>query len=68
MQEQLLDPMARELFGSAAANPITVDVMRHLLAIRTGARFTDLDEDVLQFRQRREIETRDAGGRRVRLL
>ena len=63
MREQLLDPMARELFGSASESPITVDVMRHLLANRTAARFTDLDEVVLQLRQEREIEIRDSGGK-----
>ena len=63
MREQLLDPMARELFGLASESPITVDVMRHLLANRTAARFTDLDEVVLRLRQEREIEIRDAGGK-----
>ncbi|MDE0460328.1 MAG: three-Cys-motif partner protein TcmP [Chromatiales bacterium] len=63
MREQLLDPMARELFGLASESPIAVDVMRHLLANRTAARFTDLDEVVLRLRQEREIEIRDAGGK-----
>ena len=43
MWEQLLDPMTRELFGLASESPITVDAMRHLLANRAVARFTDLD-------------------------
>lgn len=63
MREQLLDPMARELFGLASESPVTVDVMRHRFANRTAARFTDLDEVVLQLRQEREIEIRDAGGK-----
>ena len=63
MREQLLDPMARELFGLASESPVTVDVMRHQFANRTAARFTDLDEVVLQLRQEREIEIRDAGGK-----
>ena len=63
MREQLLDPMARELFSLASESPITVDVMRHLFANRTAARFTDLDEVVLQLRQEREIEIRNAGGK-----
>ena len=63
MREQLLDSMARELFGLASESPVTVDVMRHRFANRTAARFTDLDEVVLQLRQEREIEIRDAGGK-----
>lgn len=66
MREQLLDPMARELFGLASKSPITVDEVRCQLANRTAARFTDLDEIVLQLRQEREIEIRDASGK-VRL-
>ena len=63
MREQLLDPMARELFGLASESPIAVDVLRHLLAHRTAARFTDLDEVVLRLRQEREIEIRNDGGK-----
>ena len=63
MREQLLDPMARELFGLASESPITVDAMRHRLANRTAARFTDLDEVVLRLRQEREIEILDSGGK-----
>ena len=37
MREQLLDPMARELFGLASESPVTVDVMRHRFANRTAA-------------------------------
>lgn len=69
MREQLLAPMARELFSLASESPVTVDVMRHLFANRTAARFTDLDQVVLQLRQEREIEIRDSGGKvRSRLL
>ena len=63
MREQLLDPMARELFGLASESPVTVDVMRHLFANRTAARFTDLDKVVLQLRREREIEIRDSRGK-----
>ena len=63
MREQLLDPIARELFGLASESPIIVDVMRYLLANRTAARFTDLDDVVLRLRREREIEIRDAGGK-----
>ena len=63
MREQLFDPMARELFSLASESPIAVDVLRHLLANGTAARFADLDEVVLRLRQEREIEIRDDGGK-----
>ena len=63
MRDQLLDPMARGLFGLASESPITVDEMRCRLANRTVARFTDLDEVVLRLQQEREIGIRDAGGK-----
>ena len=56
MQEQLLNSMPRELFGLASENPVTVDAMRHMLANRTAARFSDLDKTVLELAKEREIE------------
>ena len=56
MQEQLLNTMPRELFGLASENPVTVDAMRHMLANRTAARFSDLDKTVLELAREREIE------------
>ena len=43
MRKQLLNSMPRELFSLASEVPITVDTMRHMLANRTAAPFSDLD-------------------------
>ena len=63
MQEQLLNSMPRELFGLASDHPITVDAMRHMLANRTAARFSDLDKIVLALTREREIEILSPDGK-----
>ena len=55
MQEQLLNSMPGELFSLASDNPLTVDAMRHMLANRTTARFSDLDKTVLKLFREKEI-------------
>ncbi len=56
MRRQLLNSMPGELFSLASEAPITIDTMRHVLANRTAARFSDLDEIVLQLSREKEIE------------
>ncbi len=56
MREQLLNSMPEELHALAAEDPITVDTMRHMLANKTAARFSDLDEIVLRLAREKEIE------------
>ena len=63
MREQLLDSMPAELHALAADDPITVDTMRHMLANRTAARFSDLDEVVLRLAREKEIDILSAEGR-----
>ena len=63
MRKQLLDSMPVELYALAAENPITVDTMRHMLANKTAARFSDLDEVVLTLAQDREIDILDQESR-----
>ena len=63
MQEQLLNSMPGELFALASENPLTVDAMRHMLANRTTARFSDLDKTVLKLFREKEIEILDPDGR-----
>ena len=63
IHEQLLNSMPRELFGLACEDPISVNAMRHMIANRTAARFTDLDRVIVQLAQEREIEIRTADGR-----
>ena len=63
MREQLLDSLPGELYSLASKEPITVDTMRHMLANRTAARFSDLDEAVLTLASESEIEIMSAEGR-----
>ena len=63
MKNQLLDSMPAELYALSAENPITVDTMRHMLANKTAARFSDLDEVVLTLAQDREIDILDQESR-----
>ena len=56
MRDQLLDSMPAELHALAAEDPIAVDTMRHMLANETAARFSDLDEVVLELARGREID------------
>ena len=63
MQEQLLDSMPRELFGLASESPVSVEVMRHMFANRTAARFTDLDKVCLELAREKEIEILTRAGK-----
>ena len=63
IHEQLLDSMPRELFGLACEGPISVSAMRHMIANRTAARFTDLDRVILQLAREKEIEIRTSDGK-----
>ena len=55
-REQLLNSMPRQLFSLASESPVTVDAMRHAFANETAARFSDLDQVVLQLAKEREID------------
>ena len=63
MQSQLLDSMPAELHTLAAESPVTVDAMRYMLANRTAARFSDLDDVLLRLAREREIEVLAPNGR-----
>ena len=56
MREELLDSMPAELHALASEQPITVDKMRHMLANKTAARFSDLDKTVLDLVREREFD------------
>ena len=56
MREELLDSMPAELHALASEQPITVDTMRHMLANKTAARFSDLDKTVLDLVREREFD------------
>ncbi len=64
MQEQLLNSMPAELYALAAENPVTVDVIRHMLANRTAARFSDLDKTILDLAREREFDILNPDGKR----
>ncbi len=56
MHNQLLDSLPRELFALASDQPVTMDAVRHALANRTAARFSDLDQVILQLFREKEFE------------
>ena len=63
MQDQLLNSMPAELYALAAENPITVDAMRHMLANKTAARFSDLDRTILELVREREFDILASNGK-----
>ena len=63
MVEQLLDSMPAELDALAGDNPITVNAVRHILANRSAARFSDLDRVILRLAQEREFDILSAEGK-----
>ena len=63
LREQLLESLPRELFGLVSEQPVTVDALRHSLANRTAARFSDLDEIVLKLFEEKEFEIQGPDGR-----
>ena len=62
VHEQLLASMPAEIHALAAESPVTVDAIRHMLANRTAARFSDLDGVLLDLYKGRELEIRLANG------
>ena len=69
MVQGLLDTMAQEIHGLAQDGLVSVETIRHRLANRTAARFSDLDQVILQLFQEKEfaILTPD-GNERLRVL
>ena len=55
MRHQLLNSLPRELFGLVFEQPVTVDALRHRLANRTAARFSDLDQIILRLVREKEF-------------
>ncbi|MCY4378261.1 MAG: three-Cys-motif partner protein TcmP [Candidatus Dadabacteria bacterium] len=69
MQDQLLDSLPEKLYSLISEQPITVDAMRHIFANQTAARFSDLDQIVLQLVREKEFQILDPEGKvRSRLL
>ena len=63
MKRQLLDSMPSELSALAAESPVSVETMRHMFANRTAARFSDLDEVVLELVKALEFDILNPVGR-----
>lgn len=63
MQDQLLNSLPRKLSGLVSEQPVTVDTIRHVLANRTAARFSDLDEIVLQLFREKEFQILNPEGK-----
>ena len=60
---QLLESLPRELFGLVSEQPVTVDALRHMLANRTAARFSDLEWTIVRLVGEREFEVLSPEGR-----
>ena len=63
MRTELLDSLPRELFGLVSEHPITIDALRHMLANRTAARFSDLDRVIVRLVQEKEFEILNPEGK-----
>ena len=63
MRTELLDSLPRELFGLVSEHPVTMDALRHMLANRTAARFSDLDQVIVRLVQEREFEILNPEGK-----
>ncbi|MDE0033843.1 MAG: hypothetical protein OXU75_12020 [Deltaproteobacteria bacterium] len=63
MRDQLLGSLPRELFGLVSEQPVTMDALRHMLANRTAARFSDLDRIILRLVEEREFEILNPDGK-----
>ena len=63
IREQLLEDLPAELYALAVDEPVAVQTMHHMLANKTAARFSDLDDVVLELARSREIDILDAAGK-----
>ena len=64
MRNQLLHSIPKELLALVSENPVTVDVMHHMFANRTAARFSDLDEIVLRLFKEKEFDILGPDGKK----
>ena len=64
MRTQLLGSLPRELFALASEGPVAIETIRHTFANQTAARFSDLDEVILQLVSEREFNILDPQGKK----
>lgn len=63
MRNELLDSLPRQLFGLLSEQSVTIDTVRHMLANRTAARFSDLDQIILRLFKEREFDVLNPAGK-----
>ena len=63
MRDQLLHSMPVKLYALAAEGPIPIEKVRARLANETAARFSDLDQTILDLTRRREFDILGANGK-----
>ena len=63
MQRQLLNGLPKKLYGLVNEEPVTIDVIHHALANQTAARFSDLDEVLLQCVREGDFDLLNANGK-----
>ena len=63
MKNQLVEVLPKKLFSLASEQPVTIDAIHHALANQTAARFSDIDQIVLQLVREGEFELLDAKGK-----
>lgn len=63
MREQLLGALPAELHALVVEEPVTLQTMRHVLANRTAARFSDLDGTVIELARAQEVDILNADGK-----
>ena len=64
VQNELLESLPKKLFGLASDEPVSIEVMRHMLANETAARFSDLDTTILTLAREGELRILNGDGRR----
>ena len=63
MQRQLLGELPKKLHSLANKQPVTIDKIHHIFANQTAARFSDVDEIILQCVREGEFNLLDANGK-----
>ena len=63
LRVQLLESMPAELHALAVEEPVTLQAVRHVLANRSAARFSDLDSVILELARAREIDILNSEGK-----
>lgn len=63
LHQQLLRDLPEQIFGLVSEQPISIDVLHHLIANETAARFSDLDKIILELFKEKEFEILNSEGK-----